>query len=149
LWIINIHRTYKCHLGVFQPKVELYYSLLLLAGNHILLIGNDSPPLLANMGLSGFIRYLHSFWHFPCRMERLCNTFIICWQFVCNIMQINNSMNSMFVHLLCEIMILSRASSTNSSEFNIHNMRQTIGSIYLVHDPELEMLYAFQKFSRY
>ena len=53
----------------------------------------------------------------------------------------------MFVHLLCEIMILSRASSTNSSEFNIHNMRQTIGSIYLVRDPELEMLYAFQKFS--
>ena len=54
-------------------------------------------------------------------------------------------MNSMFVHLLCEIMILSRASSTNSSEFNIHNMRQTIGSIYLVRDPELEMLYASQK----
>jgi len=68
-------------------------------------------------------------------------------KFVCNIMQINNSMNSMFVHLLCEIMILSRASSTNSSEFNIHNMRQTIGSIYLIRDPELEMLYAFQKFS--
>ena len=124
----------------FNQKLSCIPVFFLLAGNHILPIGSASPPLLANMGLSGFIRYLHSFWDFPCRMERLCNTFIICWQFVCN-----NSMNSMFVHLLCEIMILSRASSTNSSEFNIQNMRQTIGSIYLVRDPEFEMLYASQK----
>jgi hypothetical protein len=57
------------------------------------------PPLFVNLGVSHFIRYLHSFRHIPCRMERLYDTFIIresVWQIVYNIMQVNISLNLQF-----------------------------------------------------
>ena len=51
LWIINIHRTYKFPLGVFQPMVWLNCILVFLClPASTLPLGSVSPPLNANMG---------------------------------------------------------------------------------------------------
>jgi hypothetical protein len=92
--LLNIHKVYinprLTHIHYLLKGPHLLFSWTLIR-SCILLGSNYPPPLHYRRGLSGFLRYLHSFRCIYCRIPRLSDTFIISecvWQIICNILQI-------------------------------------------------------------
>jgi len=91
LWIVNIHMlsinmrlTWMYCLGGFLPLIQECLQKAVSPCGHI------SPPLVQIREMSGFVRYLHSFWHIP-REIRFGDNFMTSkciWQSICNVLQI-------------------------------------------------------------
>jgi hypothetical protein len=92
LW--NIHKVYMnprlTHIHCLLKVLHLLFSWMLIR-SFILLGLSYPPPLHYRRGMSGFLRYLHSFRGIYHIIPRFSDTFIInecVWQIIYNILQI-------------------------------------------------------------
>jgi hypothetical protein len=97
LW--NIHKLSinhrLTHIHCLLKRPHLLFSWMLIRS--VILLGLSYPlPLHYRRGLSGFLRYLHSFRCIYRKIPRLSDTFIISecvWQIIYNILQIYYFLN--------------------------------------------------------
>jgi hypothetical protein len=97
LW--NIHKVYinhrLTHIHCLLKRPRLLFSWTLIRS--VILLGlSYPPPLHYRRGMSGFLRYLHSFRCIYRRIPRLSDIFIISecvWQIIYNILQIYYFLN--------------------------------------------------------